>query len=525
MKAHCLAFYLLFCTSVLSQAPSTADGSSSNAGCQSSPQSGSQPQPNFFDQGDGGGPGCSGNGWVLETAQQSTGTNSTANNTDDADCLLFVDDNSCDFFVWNTPVPINAAFCVSFTIQMAGPTSDDGGLAFTMFSTGGSGTGFDAVYGNGDDFPCSSQLNGCNSGGGSAVDGNLGYTPVFTDAETGGSGALTVEFDVDDNTSEGIPSDADFSGCASGHISIHEDGCNINYLAGECAPNMNDGNPHQIQICWDPNCGDNGLLTVSMDGVDVTALNEDITSYFLEGWGVSGSTNEVYFAFTGGYQGNFGDNDGSTSYVCDICMSYPSSPVCAVPAVATSALSENCGISLPVELSLFNGILRNRSIDLDWITQSEFQNAYFDIERSYDGSNWQQIHSLLGNGTTNQVSKYNYSDVEFDPTQKLVYYRLKQFDYDGKSANSEIISVKLDALKEELVVYPNPARNHLNIHQEDISSQTLELYNVLGTLILDKNSSYVNYLSNSHLLIDVKDLNSGVYLLKVGDERGVIRID
>ena len=85
--------------------------------------------------------------------------------------------------------------------------------------------------------------------------------------------------------------------------------------------------------------------------------------------------------------------------------------------------------------------------------------------------------------------------------------------------------MKLDALKEELVVYPNPARNHLNIHQENISSQTLELYNVLGTLILDKNSSYVNYLSNSHLLIDVKNLNSGVYLLKVGDERGVIRID
>lgn len=470
-----------------------------------------QPQPEYFDNSQGAG-GCNENAWENETG---TADNECANGgtTYDADCIVFQDNNQCDQMVWTMPVTLDNPFCVNYMMQFTDAT--DAGQAFTMFSAEG--------LNGGSDEPCQLQINSCGSGqsngAGSAIYGNLGYHPTFETAYIPG-GALTVEFD---NVIDGVlGSDDDFTGCSE-HVSISEDGCIQEYLVGECAT-FNDGNCHAVEICWDPSSGTNGLLTVSIDGVIITGLDEDITNYFVPNSPpqVTGSSGyEVYFAFTAGFL----NNDGSESYICDFFMEYPAPASASAPAEAGTAQSAGCS-PLPVELISFEAELnKKRNITLDWSTNSEFENAYFSLERSYNGIDWEEISIIPGNGTTNETIHYSDTDRDFDRSVSATYYRLEQVDFDGSWSRSKVISVQLDDLKDELIVYPNPTKSYLNIVLDYAANKELEIYNMFGALIMSKKNFSVTELGSSHILIDTKNLNAGSYILKVGDERKMILVE
>lgn len=64
-------------------------------------------------------------------------------------------------------------------------------------------------------------------------------------------------------------------------------------------------------------------------------------------------------------------------------------------------------------------------------------------------------------------------------------------------------------------IYPNPANSAFNIALENNESLLLELYNISGQLV------YTTTLSSSLTVIDIADLRSGVYLIKlIGEESG-----
>jgi hypothetical protein len=99
-----------------------------------------------------------------------------------------------------------------------------------------------------------------------------------------------------------------------------------------------------------------------------------------------------------------------------------------------------CSIVLPIELLSFNGSHNYDTgyNELEWITASELNNDRFDIYSSIDGENWSLVGSVKGVGTSNMQNNYNFNHRS---ESNLVYYRLKQVDYDGEYKYSDIISV------------------------------------------------------------------------------------
>lgn len=85
--------------------------------------------------------------------------------------------------------------------------------------------------------------------------------------------------------------------------------------------------------------------------------------------------------------------------------------------------------TLPVELIEFNGKYFNTGLKLYWSTASEINNDYFEILKSYDSFNFFKIASVRGKGNSNSLVEYEYIDYEVCDT--IVYYKLKQVDYDG----------------------------------------------------------------------------------------------
>ncbi|WP_299819788.1 GDSL-type esterase/lipase family protein [uncultured Pontibacter sp.] len=122
--------------------------------------------------------------------------------------------------------------------------------------------------------------------------------------------------------------------------------------------------------------------------------------------------------------------------------------------------------TLPVELVSFDGkFVEGKGVELHWKTASETNNAYFEVQRSENTSNFTTIGTEEGAGTTQGQTTYTYLDTNA-PTGN-VYYRLKQIDLDGSSVYSKVIHVQTSPLSSGLQVYPTRSRGnslHLALH-------------------------------------------------------------
>ena len=96
--------------------------------------------------------------------------------------------------------------------------------------------------------------------------------------------------------------------------------------------------------------------------------------------------------------------------------------------------------ALPVELIEFKGKYYNTGIKLYWSTASEINNDHFDILKSYNGIDYVKLVSISGKGNSTNVLNYEY--IDYDVCDTLVYYKLKQVDYDSRYKEYDPIAFK-----------------------------------------------------------------------------------
>jgi hypothetical protein len=109
---------------------------------------------------------------------------------------------------------------------------------------------------------------------------------------------------------------------------------------------------------------------------------------------------------------------------------------------------------LPVEFTSFTAQTERTGVMLKWQTAQEENNDYFQIEHSTDGRSFNTLGRIIGNGTANELSDYTYLDDK--PASGDNYYRLKQVDYDGAFAYSEIAVAQFRENAVTVAISPNP---------------------------------------------------------------------
>lgn len=107
---------------------------------------------------------------------------------------------------------------------------------------------------------------------------------------------------------------------------------------------------------------------------------------------------------------------------------------------------------LPVELLYFKGTAYPLFNTVQWTTASEHNSSHFDLERSADGVTWAHIATKPAAG--NSTENINYSWIDYAERAPLYYYRLQQYDIDGKSKTYGPIAVAGMASK-RVVKYVN----------------------------------------------------------------------
>jgi len=172
--------------------------------------------------------------------------------------------------------------------------------------------------------------------------------------------------------------------------------------------------------------------------------------------------------------------------------------------------------ALPIELLSFEAKKSGAAVLLSWATASEQNNDYMAVERSAEGSRWQELGRVAGAGTTTQPQEYTYTDEK--PLPGLNYYRLRQADFDGAVEYHKTIVVDFKSPSGELRLFPSPAKEQLNIQLPSPAAQDCELWlidtqgRVLQRTVIPQ--------GGSQAVFEVAGLPEGVYFVRMeGDAR------
>ena len=177
---------------------------------------------------------------------------------------------------------------------------------------------------------------------------------------------------------------------------------------------------------------------------------------------------------------------------------------------------------LPITLLSFTGETIDGRNHLQWITASEVNNDYFELQRSFDGINYETIKKVEGQGTTNRETIYDY--VDKSPFNGLNYYRLKQVDFDGTvtilHAFIVVLKIELEHLSLSFTTYPNPTTPN-NVNLEIVADQRSPL--LIRMLDLYGRVMYVRQFEPGEMSGSIKiksneHMKQGIYLIVVEQE-------
>ncbi|HEX5655111.1 MAG TPA: T9SS type A sorting domain-containing protein [Chitinophagaceae bacterium] len=168
-------------------------------------------------------------------------------------------------------------------------------------------------------------------------------------------------------------------------------------------------------------------------------------------------------------------------------------------------------ITLPVQFVFFNANCESEQVLLRWRTAQELNSSHFSIERSNDAIHWTEIGSLPSAGTSNSEKSYSFADNNLLPKS---YYRIAQFDLDGKVQYSEMISSSCSS-SDIFNLWPNPVRDlaYISVVTPGESQAIVRVFDSKGSLVKLKKLALV---AGSNLFtVDLQALANGVYTVSV----------
>lgn len=173
---------------------------------------------------------------------------------------------------------------------------------------------------------------------------------------------------------------------------------------------------------------------------------------------------------------------------------------------------------LPTQLTSFTAVNNNNNIKLQWQTQFEQNSKHYTIQRSTDGVNFTDIEKVNAAGNSAVPLTYNYTDVLPVTLQSTstVFYRLQSVDLDGHFFNSEVVAVKLNKKDIQLLVFPNPAKDVLQVQTSGITGQaTLHITDAGGRQLYTRDI-LLQQGSNS-IPVNISKFSNGIYYVRLSN--------
>lgn len=183
--------------------------------------------------------------------------------------------------------------------------------------------------------------------------------------------------------------------------------------------------------------------------------------------------------------------------------------------ITAIAIGSTENIILPVTFTAFTIKPDGCKALLEWQTGMEHNNSHFNVERRVNGSEFVVVARVKAAGNSNTLQNYSYTDNT--PASGINYYRITQVDFDGKYSSTEVKAVTIACnAKSGLKIYPNPARNRVNIQNAKVVAQ-VNIVATNGQVVM----KYIPSQNDAGLLtLNIQPLQNGIYLLQIINRDG-----
>ncbi len=105
--------------------------------------------------------------------------------------------------------------------------------------------------------------------------------------------------------------------------------------------------------------------------------------------------------------------------------------------------------------------------------------ANYQIQKSFDASNWQNTGAPITARNISGIQQYSYTDLIAN--SPLTYYRVRQMSMDGQTSYSSIVFVKNEE-GNSLSLYPNPTGKYLFIStgNGNVKLRSMRVFTISG---------------------------------------------
>lgn len=167
---------------------------------------------------------------------------------------------------------------------------------------------------------------------------------------------------------------------------------------------------------------------------------------------------------------------------------------------------------LSVKMRSFEGWRGNDFNLLTWVTASEKDHRYFEIERSADGVSYSRLGTVEGSVNSSVEKKYSFKDHE--PLQTC-YYRLKQIDAHSYITYSRVIKIIRPVTSTLVATFENPVYDILkaNLQADEKGVATVRIVDVSGKTM--RMESMQLQKGNNQYRSDMAKLVPGTYYLVI----------
>lgn len=209
----------------------------------------------------------------------------------------------------------------------------------------------------------------------------------------------------------------------------------------------------------------------------------------------------------------------STQYL--ICLSNYSSAVTSIPLSFGGTAVISCS-PLGAETMTTTGEAMSGYNIINWTSSAEFNAAYYSIQRSLDGQNYEEIGQMDAIGLSMEELNYRFEDLQ--PANGINYYRIVMIHQNESEivSNEVVVTQKFMHDAEVIRTYPNPAKDQLNmvLYASKSSEYQVEITALNGTAVFKSNYQISNGLNAD--VIDISTYETGFYLMKVYDQDKLI---
>ena len=175
---------------------------------------------------------------------------------------------------------------------------------------------------------------------------------------------------------------------------------------------------------------------------------------------------------------------------------------------ALSMLSLSGSLNLPIKLNSFNVIEKDCMATVNWISSEESNLMYYSIERSNNGIDFFEVGKL--NPANNSLPEKSYSFQDNAPDSKILFYRLKGVDKDGKYSYSKIARQAFSCIANSgISLYPARSTGLFNYRIEPVFEKVMiNVVNASGQIIL---KTMPGGLTGK---LDLGNYSDGIYLVQ-----------